>query len=96
MIMLIHLHLNIQHGTELIHVRLASSRTEDALIGEGVKFRYVAGEDFIPARETGVGGDYRVVWTGDGEGGTAVEFVRGEAAFVWGLGYTVIDGSAVD
>ena len=96
MIMRVHLHPNVEDGPQLIHVGLASRAAQDASICEAMQFGHVAAQNFVSRRETGVGRNDGVVGAGDGDGGSAVEFVGGETSFPGALGDAVVDVGGVD
>ncbi len=89
--LLTYLHLDIEDGPELVDVGLASRAAEDALVGEGVELGNVPAEDLVSAGQPGVGRNDGVVGAGDGQGGAAVELVRGEPALVRSLGHAMVD-----
>jgi len=96
MVVVVHLHLDVEDAPELIDVCLAPRAAQNAFVGEGMELRYRPAEYGISRRQTCVGGHDGVVGTGDGEGGTAVELVRAESPLVRRLGDAVVDARAVD
>jgi len=86
-----YLHLDVEDGPKLVNVGLAAGAAEDALVGEGMELGNVPAEDLVSTGQPGVGRNNGVVRAGDGEGGAAVELVRGEPTLVRGFRHTVVD-----
>ncbi|VEU39106.1 unnamed protein product [Pseudo-nitzschia multistriata] len=92
-VVVVHFHLDVEDGPQLIDVCFASGTTKHALLGEGMELAHVARENFVTGTQTGVGRNHCIVGTRNGHAGTPIKVVGTEATLVGVFGDAVVDFS---